>query len=168
MKQFIFLCFFILGLHSASFSQELPNLKNVKLNKKLHFKDAEPIVLKVTDYLFQTPVDRLNKSRNKAGEFLISWMDGTPYYTFSLQEKEIHFFQTDTELMLMYMASLAKFTLENRSVTDHKEIVSGAYSLLVPYLDKQETKKTWSNHLWQLVDAFKTNKSKQFLEAEVF
>lgn len=163
MKSIVLYVFFILITASASFSQELPNLKHIKLNKKSAFKDLDPLVIKVTDYLFATPVNHKNNSRKEAGQFLIKWMNDSPFNTFFLEEKETNFFNTDTELMLMYMAGLTKFTLEHKSVTDQKEKVVGAMQMVLPYLDKQDNKKLWSKELWQLVDSYKTGKLVDFL-----
>ncbi len=168
MKKILLFSLFILVSFSSSFAQELPNLKHVKLNKKAHFKDIEPLVLKVTDYLFTTSVDEKNESRREAGQFLIKWMNGTPDNIFFLEEKETHFFDTDTELMLMYMAALTKYTLLNKSVNNQQDKILGAMQLVLPYLDKQENKKSWSKELWQLVDSYKTGKLQDFMNKEVY
>ncbi len=168
MKNIVFICFFFLIAIPIAFCQELPNLKHIKLTKKAHYKEIEPVVLKVTDYLFSTPVNHKNSSRKEAGQFLIRWMNDTPFDTFLLEEKETNFFNTDTELMLMYMAALTKFTLENKSITNQKEKILGAMQLVLPYLDKQENKKSWSKELWQLVDSYKTGKLENFLKQDVY
>ena len=156
--------FFLLTLSlSYSYAQELPNLKNIKLNKNSHYKDTEPIVLKVVNYLFETPIDKKNKARTDAGQFLIKWMNGTPEYTFYLEEKETNYFDTDSDLMLMYMAGLTKFTLENKSVKDQKALVLGTMTVTLPYLNNQENKKSWSKDLWQLNEANQKGKLEQFL-----
>lgn len=159
----LFSLLFLFTIPVAS-SQELPNLKHVKLTKKVHFKEIEPLVIKVTDYLFATPVNHKNTSRKEAGQFLIRWMNDTPFDTFLLEEKETNYFNTDTELMLMYMAALTKFTLENKSITNQNEKIFGAMQLVLPYLDKQENKKSWSKELWQLVDSYKTGKLEAHLK----
>lgn len=162
MKKFIL--FFLLTVSlSYSYAQELPNLKQIKLNKTSHFKDTEPIVLKVASYLFETPINKKNKARTDAGQFLIKWMNGTPEYTFYLEEKETNYFDTDSDLMLMYMAGLTKFTLENKSVKDRKALVLGTMRITLPYLNNQENKKSWSKDLWQLNEANQKGKLEQFL-----
>lgn len=163
MKKIIL--FFLLFFTSIyySYSQELPNLKHIKLNKNAHYKDAEPTALKVTTYLFETPINKKNSSRTEAGQFLIKWMNGTLDYTFFLGEKETNYFNTDSDLMLMYMAGLTKFTLENSTIKDQKELVLGTMRLVLPYLDKQEDKKSWSKELWQLNDANQKGKLEEFL-----
>ncbi|RZL47566.1 MAG: hypothetical protein EOP00_11565 [Pedobacter sp.] len=163
MKKRVFLLFlFFLSLH-YSYSQELPKLQHVKLNKKAHFKDTEPLILKVIIYLFETPIDKRNKSRSEAGQFLISWMNGTPNYTFYLDERETNYFNTEADLMLMYMAGLTKFTLENPTIKDQKTLVLGSLQLLLPYLNNQENKKSWSADLWQLNEAYQKQKLEKFL-----
>lgn len=163
MKLNILLSFFLLANISLVFSQELPNLKHIKLHKKSHYKDVEPVVIKVTDYLFATQIDTKNDSRRAAAQFLMKWMDGTPYEVFLLGDKQTHFFNTDTELMLIYMAGLAKFSLENKGIKDQDEKVIGTLQLVLPYLDKQNTKETWSKELWQLMDAYQKGKLKEFI-----
>jgi len=142
MKPIVLFFFFIFSMLTATFSQELPNLKHVKIKKRAHFKEVEPLVLKVIDYLFATPVNHKNNSRKEAGQFLIKWMNDTPFDTFLLEEKQTNFFNTDTELMLMYMAGLTKYTLENKSITNQKEKILGTLQFVLPYLDKQENKKS--------------------------
>lgn len=144
-------------------AQDLPNLKHIKLNKKAHFTNTEPLALKVIDYLFQTPIDKKNKSRVEAGRFLIDWMNGTPEYTFYLEEKETNFFNTDSDLTLMYMASMTKFMLENKNVKDQRSIVLGSMRLLLPYLNQQDDKKSWPKELWELNEANQKGKLEQYL-----
>lgn len=161
-KSFLFFFLLLISI-SYSYSQELPQLKNIKLNKNSHFKDTEPIVLKVINYLFETPIDKKNKARTEAGQFLVKWMNGTPEYTFYLEEKETNFFNTDADLMLMYMASLTRFTLANKTIKDQKPLVIGAMRLVLPYLNQQQNKKNWSNDLWQLNEASQKGKLEEFL-----
>lgn len=168
MKRFLLLNIFLCCFTLATFSQELPDLRHVKLSKKVHYKETEQLVMKVIDYLFNTPIDRKNESRRKAGNFLFDWMNGTPYYVFYLNDNESRFFNTDADLMMMYMAGLAKFTLENKTVENQKEKVKGTYELIIPYLDQQGNKKNWTAELWQLSDAFKRDKLDDFIENEVY
>jgi hypothetical protein len=162
MKRIILLFLFSLNAF-YSFSQELPNLKNIKLNKKAQFKGTETVVLKVTDYLLHTPINKKNNLRTEAGQFLIKWMNGTPDYIFYLEEKETIFFNTDSDLMLMYMASLTKFTLENPLIKDQKSLILGGMNIVLPYLNQQENKTSWSKELWQLNDANLKGKLKEYL-----
>lgn len=148
---------------ASSYAQELPNLKQVKLNKRAQYKSAEPIALKVANYLFETPINSKNKARNEAGQFLLNWMDGTPDYIFNLEEKEISFFNTDSDLTLMYMAGLTKFTLENPTIKTQKEKVLGAMRIVLPYLNNQSNKNRWPTSLWQLNEANQKGLLEDFL-----
>ncbi|MDQ7948387.1 MAG: hypothetical protein REI78_13720 [Pedobacter sp.] len=159
----ITLLYLLLLLSGTAFSQDLPVLKQIKLNKNSQYKAAEPSVGKVVDYLFATPINKKNKTRNEAGQFLLRWMNGTPDFTFFLEEKETDFFNTNSELMLMYMAALTKFALENPNIKDQKAMVLGAMSIVLPYLNSQDDKKTWSAELWQLNDAHQKGKLEKFL-----
>lgn len=161
-KLILFLLLFSIGILNA-YSQELPKVKHIKLNKKAHYKSAEPEVLKLVNYLFETPIDSKNYIRKEAGEFLIRWMNGTPDYVFVLEDKEINYFNTDADLMLIYMAGLTKFTLEHPTIKDQKQLIIGTMKLVLPYLDQQIDKKSWSNQLWQLNDANLKSRLETFL-----
>lgn len=161
-KVSLFLLLFSTTVYYAC-SQELPNLKHVKLTKKSHFKGTETLVLKVTDYLFGTPINKQNTARTQAGQFLIKWMNGTPDYTFFLEEKETDFFNTDGDLMLTYMAGLTKYSLEHPDIKDQKQLILGTMQLVLPYLNEQDNKKTWSNQLWRLNDANLKGRLKEYL-----
>lgn len=163
MRKIILFLFLFFSTVIYSYAQEFPNLKNIKLNKKSHFKSAEPEVIKLVNYLFETPIDTKNHSRKEAGEFLIKWMNGTPDYIFVLEDKETVYFNTDADLMLIYMASLTKFMLENKSEKNQNAIILGAMKLALTYLNQQENKKKWSALLWQLNDANLHGKLTTFL-----
>ena len=162
MKKFLVFISLFLGIIYA-YAQELPNLKNVKLNKKSSYVETEPLVLKVIDYLYATPIEKKNASRTEAGQFLLKWMNGTPDHTFYLEEKQTNFFNTDSDLMLIYMASLTKFVLQNPTAKDQKTLVLGSMGLALPYLMKQENKKTWSKELVQLVAANQKGELEKYL-----
>lgn len=161
-KLILFLLLFSASMLN-SYSQESPKVKHIKLNKKSHYKSAEPEVLKLVNYLFETPIDSKNYTRKEAGEFLIRWMNGTPDYVFVLEDKEINYFNTDADLMLTYMAGLTKFTLQHPTIKDQKQLIIGTMKLVLPYLDQQVDKKNWSNQLWQLNDANLKSRLEGFL-----
>lgn len=160
-KELLFIFLIFIGL--SSFSQVLPNFKYIKLNKQVHFKEAEPAVNQTIAYLFNSPINKKNKARAEAGQFLLNWMNGTPDYTFYLEEKETSYFNTDADLMLMYMAGLTKFSLENKEIKDQKTKVIGALNMVLPYLNIQEDKKTWSSDLWLLSEAYQKGRMETFL-----
>ena len=160
-KYLVFILFFFSVIQS--YAQDLPNIKNVKLNKKSSYIGTEPLVLKVIDYLYATPIDKKNSYRTDAGQFLLKWMNGTPDHTFYIEEKQAAFFNTDSDLMLIYMASLTKFILENPSAKDQKTLVLGSMNLALPYLSKQEDKKAWPKGLEQLVEANKKGELEKYL-----
>lgn len=162
------LLIFLLCSSLSSFAQVVPNFRLIKLNKRVHYRDAEPAVINTITYLFNNPIDKKNKLRADAGQFLLKWMNGTPDYTFNLGENETNYFNTDADLMLMYMAALTKFTLANKEIKDQKTLILGAMNIVLPYLHNQEYKKTWSANLWQLTEAHQKGTLENFLYPPVY
>jgi hypothetical protein len=163
MKKTVFILILFLSYVNFCSSQEFPSLKHIRLSKNAHYKSAEPTVLKLIDYIFETPINKKNLNRQNAGQFLVKWMNGTPDYTFYLEEQEIQYFDNDSDLFLVYMAGLTKYTLLNKEIKDKHQLNLGALNLILPYLEQQEDKKLWSIKLWQLNDAFKQGKLQTFL-----
>lgn len=163
MKRLSFL-FLIFVLSSSSiFAQELPDLSKIKLRKNNQYKPAEETVNQVINYLFSTPINAKSKERQLAGEFLLKWMNGTPDHTFYIEEKETSFFNTDSDLLLMYMAGLAKHNLAHPEIKKQKDQVLGALAITIPYLNAQDNKNSWNKELWQLNDAFQKGRLQAYL-----
>ncbi|MNR48086.1 hypothetical protein D3C85_1672790 [compost metagenome] len=90
-------------------------------------------------------------------------MNGTPDHLFYLEEKETSFFNTDADLLLIYMAALTQFSLAHPMEKEKQQQALGAMNSALPYLYQQSDKKTWTKELWQLYDASKNGKLKEFL-----
>lgn len=166
MKQlFILVTVSLLGF-SICRAQDLPNLKAIKLNKSTNYKAAEPTALKVSNYLFATPIDRRNRQRIEAGNFLMRWMNGTSDHVFYVEDREMNLFGFDSDVLLMYMAALTKFILEHPQIKDKDEQAAGAIAIVLPYLHKESDKKKWPNILWRLNDAYQQHKTVEFLKQQ--
>ena len=119
----------------AGFSQSLPQTDSVKLVTKDDYRAAEPVVLQACNYLLSTPSDQNNSSRLKAGQFIFKWMEGTPDFTFTMEQNVLKYIEADLDLMTVYFACLTSWSLQNKPVPDTKTVTLKAVEKLVAYID---------------------------------
>jgi len=105
----------------ACFSQNLPNFLDIPLKDSSDYKMAEKEVILAADFLLETtPYER---KRGEAHQFLSRWMEGTPYYNFRVDETAAKIYEMNANLMGVYLAAMAKFTIENQNIIDNKEVI---------------------------------------------
>jgi hypothetical protein len=136
-----------------AFSQSLPPIDGLKLVTKEDFRSADSLALKVANYILSTPSAKNNVPRLKATQFLLNWMEGTPDFTFSLDEKAIKYFEKDMDLMGVYTASLTAYSIQNKQVTDTKIVTLNAVKIFITYIDNNGNNVTWTSKLKKLSEA---------------
>ncbi len=105
----------LLSLSSTTgFSRNFSKLKSIELIERKDYARAESKVLDCCKYILKTPLDEKNKNRNEAIRFLFRWMEGTPDYTFQIDENAAILNQANQALIGVYMAGMTKYVLENR------------------------------------------------------
>ncbi|RYZ99163.1 MAG: hypothetical protein EOP47_17535 [Sphingobacteriaceae bacterium] len=144
------LCVFIIFNAAA---QHLPQIDRYKLDTDEDCVAADKIALQVADYLFQTPFITDDDNRLRAGRFLNKWMEGTPTYTFMIDEDFTDNFEGDPDMLDMYMAALTRFTLQNPDITDDHKISAGAMKQVIAYAADDANNVLLSKRLQKLVTA---------------
>lgn len=134
--RYLLLClYFFVG--NFAFGQALPDLDQVKMEKKTDFKKAEPFVQMTANYLLSTPIKKDDPNRRKAVEFVIKWVAETPDFSLKVSDyTEIT--KGDQELVGIYFAALTKYILENRSeATDLKKVKLNTILLMLTYCENK-------------------------------
>jgi hypothetical protein len=106
----VIILFFTINVQAQTFDY----LANIKFNSPEDYVLAENTVKKCSDFILTTPADPYNIDRADAMRFILRWMDGTPDYSFDLDEHAMGLTQNDAELMTVYFSSLVKAALENK------------------------------------------------------
>ncbi|HVG16307.1 MAG TPA: hypothetical protein VM935_15155 [Chitinophagaceae bacterium] len=149
MKQAFLICLFSITAHFC-FAQSPYN--EIALEQKEDYKKAEKDILKAAGYLFNSPYDKDDLERLYAIEFIMKWMSGTPDYKFELNEKYSKPFSSETDLIGLYMAAMAKYAVENREKKiDPDNISLAAVKIILDYSNKP------SNNLKQTGELKKMN-----------
>jgi hypothetical protein len=147
------LLFFLFVAASGNlFAQNLPQFDQYKLNKPGDFKLADSAVLQTANFLLSTPIDQNVNMRLKAGHFVMKWMQGTPDYTFSLEQNAIKYLSDNVDLMLLYMTSMAKYSLEAKS-DDAKVTTINGVKILLNYINNPANDVKKDKNLKKLSDA---------------
>jgi len=133
MKKLLLISILVIST-SNLFAQNLPRFDQYKFGEKSEYKLADTAVLQTANFLLSTPIDQNIPIRLKAGQFVMRWMEGTPDYTFSLEQTPIKYLSGNVDLMLLYMTSMAKYALENKS-NDVKVTTINGVKILLGYVN---------------------------------
>lgn len=141
---------------NKSFSQTQPDYESIKLEQKEDYKVAEPTATQAANYILSVPNDKKNNNRVLAVRFLFRWMAGTPDYSFTLDEHASKLMNDNNDLLVIYMASMAKYCTENKeSGSNTKALKLNATRLLLTYCENADNKIKMTKALKKLSEANK-------------
>ena len=113
MHKILFL-FLLICQSKMAGSQVIYPYADIKLEKPSDYKETEKLALSAATFLISTPFAEGNADRNAAFKFLNDWMIGTKEYQFYLQGKAAEIME-DRDLVRLFIAAMAKYTIENKA-----------------------------------------------------
>ena len=160
MKKFLALTI-AAGIAISSFAQS--SYSNIKLEEKEDYKIAESTVLKASEYLFTTKYDKEDLERLYAIEFIMNWMNGTPDFSFELNEKFTKPFLHETDLLGLYMGALAKFAIEHKDqAKDATTLNLNAVKIIIGYSSKPANNLKQTGELKKMAAALKKGELEKY------
>lgn len=145
-------------------AQTLPNFDLIKLEKTADYKAAEPFALQTANYLLSIPFKKDNKDRFNCLRFISKWMNGTTDYSFVFRDMADKIGKDNNDLLGLYMAALAKYTLENKAAAkDVKTAKLNAMILLLNYCENTDNNMRMSKQLKKLSEANEKGELEQSL-----
>jgi hypothetical protein len=155
----------LVGCLMVSKAQDYSMLKDIKLKEKEDFVKAEDKILECTKYILTTPIDNENTNRNNALQFMLRWMDGTPDYTFNLDETVGKLAQSSDALLGVYMACMCRYVLENKDkAKDDKDVKYNSVLLLIDYAKDSNNKVDISGEMENLIRANDEHRLKEYIK----
>lgn len=151
MKKFL-LSITLLLSYCISNSQSVFPYEEIKLEKPSDYKSAEPLALSAAAYLLSTPFIEKDKGRLNAMQFLTKWMAGTKEYNFSLGDvaKSI---VDESNVFSLYLVAMAKFCIENKTISQNRNIVeAGACKLVLDYCNNPTNNFTLKKKIRKLLE----------------
>jgi hypothetical protein len=126
--------FLIITMVRPAFSQSIPDYSNIPLTQAADYKKAEPAVLQASGYVLSTPYSKEDQVRLNSVQFILKWMTGTPDYSFTFGESASKYFKDDVNILSLYIAAMAKFSLENPALSkDTKAVGVNAMTTVLTY-----------------------------------
>lgn len=133
MKSIFIITFLLISGHFLLLSQEILGFEDIRLSSGDEFKNAEPYAYEAALFILSTPFDTLPESRDKALKYLLMWMEGTPDYTFYIEENIGYFTRSSSSLLALYMACMTYVFLDDpEKDLDRDEL---KYRAMIRYLD---------------------------------
>jgi hypothetical protein len=131
----ITLSLLIIGFASPSFAQNFSKLKNLRMTEKKDFAKAEKEVNACCKYLLNNPVTKDKEKRSIAANFLFQWMEGTPDYTFDMDETVVELSKINQSLLPVYMSAVTQYTLEHKLKKGDKKVKEYAIKQVSAYCE---------------------------------
>lgn len=134
MHKFLFVPLFIL-ISNITFCQVSYPYQDIKLEKPSDYKETEPLALSAATFLLTTAFVESDAGRSGALQFLSTWMAGTKDYSFSMQGM-VEDISSDRNLLNIFIAAMAKYSLENKTASvNPMRVELNAAKLVLAYCD---------------------------------
>ena len=145
------------------FAQDFSKLDDIVMKDKSDYALYDGKVLECANYLMNLPEGN-NTYRMECNRFLIRWMSGTPDYSFDLDDTITKISKSDSDLLMLYMAAMVKFTLENKDEASDKNAVKyNSIVTLLNYCENPDNNVKLSNELKKMIKAKTEGKLKEYL-----
>ena len=146
----------------SAYAQSAPAFNQLKLKTPKDYKAAEPIVLQADDYVLASPINKDTAAKSAVAAFLMSWMEGTPRYTFVIDENTTKSFLQNTGLVEVYIASMSKFAIETKAANS-RDIILNAIKNLLAYVNNPANNVVQTDELKALSEANDKGELENFL-----
>lgn len=161
-----FLTILFVSTFLSTFAQPKSQYDNILLTTANEFKRAEPQVILASDYVYSNPVEKDNAHRESAINFIMRWMQGTPDFSFPLDETLTKIAKGDYDFIGIYIASSAKYALQKGKGVSREEIRYNAYLLALAYCENPVNNYKIKGEIRKLAEAKDQDKLKEYLESK--
>ena len=132
-KILFFLCFLCPG--TIAVAQVSYPYRDIKLEKPADYKSTEKMALSAATFILTTPFKEADADRGGALTFLKDWMAGTKDFQFYYKGKALDIID-DLDLLSLFIAGMAKYTLEHKvEAVNPMTVDMNAAKLVLTYCD---------------------------------
>lgn len=128
------------------------------------YRAHETKILECANFVMTMPAAASNPARQIAMGAIARWMSGTPDYSFTIDESIGKLMEKNEAVLSVYMASMTKFVLENKTQASNEPAVKlNSFEHLLNYCEDQNNKVPMTKDLKKAIDAKNKGKLKQYL-----
>lgn len=155
----------LLLVANGVYAQDFSNLDNIQLKAGADYRNNDSVALNCANYLLNTPVDTFDVSHRNTFTFLMRWITGTPDYTFRVDADIAVKAAPTPALMAVYMASIAKFALENKEQSKDADAVKyNSFLIFIQYCENPNNHVQQTKEIKNLIKAKNDNTLKAYLK----
>jgi len=158
MKHILFFSLIVLSI--CTFGQNISDCSSVKFKEKADYKNAEPCIITLSEYVLTQPMIGYNDETHNARKIVYAWVEGTPDHTFSLNKNIMDLFKDENlTLFNVYVCCLA-----NASLTQDTDMYKFALELLVNYVKNPERKVAQTKSIKKLISNWENGTIDKYLQ----
>jgi len=136
MKKIISSIIFISTIISVS-AQDFTVPKDYKFENKEDYTSYEPQIKETINWLLNTPIGKSETKRKEANAFLLAWLSGSPDVSINVNA-DFTLFKTNPELLMVFIAGLTKYSLENNYSKDQLQGNKAGIQTVVEFYNKNK------------------------------
>jgi len=141
------------------YAQDRQTCDSIYLKTDKLIKTDDPCLLIGTDYILAHPLFGNPDQYHQYMRFVMTWMEKTPDYTFSLNDKIMALCKDDNILLFnVYLSCLAKAAIEEKKANSDK-----AVKLFAEYLKRPENKVKQLSKIKKLIKDVENGQLEKYL-----
>jgi len=162
MKKLFFILFVFVGI--SSFAQT--DYSTIVMKTDADYKVADKYALEASNYVLSKPLNAKDQKIAEATKFILTWMEGTPDYTFNIASSAMSKLVEENEALLgVFYAGMTKYSLDNPTKADDMKLVQlNGMKAVISYAEKSGNNVTISPTLKKLIEANKKGELEKALE----
>ncbi|MFZ1632918.1 MAG: hypothetical protein WAT43_03530 [Chitinophagales bacterium] len=122
MKTTLFITLFLYAFNAAPLlAQDFNVPANYKFEEAADYDKYDADIIAAAKWLVNTPLNEQDKKRKEVTAFVVKWINGSPTVTVELNEIIIDFDTKNPGMVVIFMASSARYVLENGKVDNMRE-----------------------------------------------
>ena len=114
----ICLVFLSLLVQKTALSQDYIVPANYKLESREDYTKYEKDIIDAAKWLVATPFNEQQEKRKEVSTFVVKWINGSPTVNVEINPTIMDFEKKNPGMLVLYMASSAKYVLENNYSKD--------------------------------------------------
>lgn len=131
----------VLAINFRVTAQSFEVPKDYRFRNKGDYSKYEPDIIKLADWMQQTPWTAQKAKSDAAGQFLLAWIQGTPDVVIELTQSIMNLSDVNPQLGFTFIAQFSKYALEHKGAFDKKHANMEALRAVIAKYNAEPTHK---------------------------